>query len=138
MNGNRFILSMGGVAVAAVVANNVETKAGSIEIAGKTQGQWREYIMGRCQWSINADWLMLSSDRMSSLLQNGQTFDISSYDRLNQRTNVHGTARLESCHIRMTVGSIVKGQFVLRGNGYLFAQMSHGDFNFDFNNDFYV
>ena len=138
MNGNRFILSMGGIVVAAVVAHNVETKAGSIEIAGKTQGQWREYIMGRRQWSINADWLMLSSDRMSSLLQNGQTFDISSYDRLNHRTNVHGTARLESCHIRMTVGSIVKGQFVLRGNGYLFAQMSHGDFNFDFNNDFYV
>ena len=121
-----------------MVAHNVETKAGSIEIAGKTQGQWREHIMARCQWSINADWLMLSSDKMSNLLQNGQTFDISSYDRLNQRNNVHGTARLESCHIRMEQGAIVRGQFLLRGNGYLFAQGSQGDFNFDFNNDFYV
>lgn len=138
MNGNRFILSMGGVVVAAVVAHNVETNAGSIEIAGKTQGQWREYIAGHQQWSINAEWLMLSSDRMSSLLQNGQTFTISSYDRLNQRTNVHGTAKLERCHIRMERGTLVRGQFLLRGNGYLFAQMSHGDFNFDFNNDFYV
>lgn len=138
MNGNRFILSMGGVVVAALVAHNVETKAGSIEIAGKTQGQWREHIMSRCQWSINADWLMLSSDKMSNLLQNGQTFDISSYDRLNQHTNIHGTARLESCHIHMEQGAIVRGQFLLRGNGYLFAQGSQGDFNFDFNSDFYV
>ena len=138
MNGNRFILSMGGVVVAALVAHNVDTQAGSIEIAGKTQGQWREYIAGHRQWSINADWLMLSSDRMSSLLQNGQTFDISSYDRINNRNNVHGTARLESCHIRMEQGAIVRGQFLLRGNGYLFAQGSQGDFNFDFNSDFYV
>lgn len=129
---------MGGVVVAAVVAHNVETNASSIEIAGKAQGQWREHIMGRCQWSINADWLMLSSDRMSNLLQNGQTFTISSYDRINNRNNVHGTAKMERCQVRMTVGSIVKGQFTLRGDGYLFAQMSHGDFNFDFNNDFYV
>lgn len=129
---------MGGVVVAALVAHNVETKAGSIEIAGMTQGQWREHIMGRCQWSINADWLMLSSDKMSNLLQNGQTFTISSYDRQFQTFNVHGTAKLEKCHIRMEQGAIVRGQFLLRGNGYLFAQGSHGDFNFDFNSDFYV
>lgn len=138
MNGNRFILSMGGVAVAAFVAHNVETKAGSIEIAGKTQGQWREHIMGRCQWDINADWLMLSSDMTLGLLQTGQTFAVSSYDRQNERRDLHGVAKLETCNIQMTQGTLVRGQFLLRGSGYLFAQMSHGDFNFDFNDDFLI
>lgn len=138
MNGNRFILSMGGVAVAALLAHEVNTAASNIEIAGKTQGRWREYVTGQRHWSISVDRLLVSSADMVSLLQNGQTFTISSYDRINNRNNVHGTAKMERCQIRMTVGSIVKGQFTLRGNGYLFAQMSHGDFNFDFNSDFYV
>lgn len=138
MNGNKFILSLGGVVVAAVVSHEAATNSGSIEVAGKTQGKWREYVPCRRGWTINADWLLLSSDKMSGLLHNGQTFDVSSYDRLNNRINVHGTAKMETCSIRMTQGAIVRGQFSLRGSGYLYAQMSRGDFNFDFNNDFLI
>ena len=136
--GTRFLLSMDGVAVAAVVSHDVETASGCIEKAGATQGKYREYIPGRKQFTIKAEWLMVPSAVMLGLLQTGQTFAVSSYDRQNERRNVHGVARLESCSIKMTRGELVHGQFVLRGSGDLFAQMSQGDFNFDFNDDFLI
>ena len=138
MNGNQFILSKDGVAVAAIVSHEAETQSDQIEVASKTQGQYREYMAGRRHWSISANWLMVASDMMLGLLQNGQTFEISSYDRTNSRRNVHGMAKMERCSIQMTHGTLVRGQFLLRGNGYLFTQMSHGDFNFDFNDDFLI
>ena len=129
---------MDGVAVAAVVTHDVNTAATSIEKASTTQGKYREYVPGRKQFTIKAEWLMVSSAVMLGLLQTGQTFSVSSYDRQNERRNLHGVAKLETCNIQMTRGTLVHGQFLLRGSGYLFAQMSQGDFNFDFNDDFLI
>ena len=132
------MLSMDGVAVAAVVSHDVETASGCIEKASATQGQYREFVAGRKSFTIKAEWLMVSSAMMLGLLQTGQTFAVSSYDRQNERRNVHGIAKMEACNIQMTRGTLVHGQFVLRGSGYLFAQMSGGDFNLDFNDDFLI
>ena len=136
--GNRFMLSKDGVPVAAVVTHDVNTEAASIEKASATQGKYREYVPGRKQFTIKAEWLMVSSAVMLGLLQTGQTFAVSSYDRQNERRNVHGIAKMEACNIQLTRGTLVHGQFALRGSGYLFAQMSGGDFNFDFNDDFLI
>jgi len=126
------------VAVAAIVSHEVETSADKIEVASKTQGQHREYIAGRRHWTMTVDRLIVSSDMMLGLLQNGQTFTLSSRDRLNANVNVHGVAKLERCNILMAVGKLVRGFFLFRGNGNLFAQHSIGDFNLDFNNDFLI
>lgn len=132
------MLSKDGVAVAAVVTHSIGTHTTSIEKASATQAKFREFVPGRKQFTITAEWLMASSDMMLGLLQTGQTFAVSSYDRQNDRRNLHGMAKLETCNIQMTRGTLVHGQFLLRGSGYLFAQMSQGDFNFDFNDDFLI
>jgi hypothetical protein len=138
MNGNQFILSKDGVAVAAIVSHEAETQADQIEVASKTQGQYREYMAGRRHWQMTVDRLMVSSYMMLSLLQIGQTFTLSSYDREHANVNVHGEAKLERCNIVMAIGQLVRGFFLFRGNGDLFAQHSSGDFNFDFSNDFLI
>ena len=140
MNGNRFMLSKDGVAVAAVVTNDVETQAASIERAGASQGRYREYIKGRKTWTMTCEWLMVSSAMMVGLIYAGQTFAISCYDRdsINATRNVHGVAYLDECKIQMTQGQVIHGHFRFHGNGDMFAQITQGDFNFDFNNDFFI
>ena len=107
------MLSKDGVPVAAVVTHDVNTEAVSIEKASATQGQFREFVAGRKQFTIKAEWLMVSSAMMLGLLQTGQTFAVSSYDRQNERRNVHGIAKMEACNIQLTRGTLVHGQFVL-------------------------
>ena len=99
LNGKRFMLSKNGVAVAAVVTNDVETKAESIERASSTQSKYREYVAGCRRWTMTCEWLMVSSAMMVGLLHAGQTFAISCYDSINATRNVHGVANLEQCVI---------------------------------------
>ena len=130
------MLSKDGVVVAAVVTNDVETQAASIERASQTQSRYREYLAGRKTWTMTAEWLMVSSDKMAGLLYVGQSFAISTYDSTDVTRNVHGVAFLDECHIQMTQGHVVRGHFLFRGNGDLLQQITQGDFNFDFNSDF--
>lgn len=136
MNGNKFMLSKDGNVVAAVVTHEVDTNVECLECAGTTQGRYREYIAGKRSWSINCQWLMVSSAMMVGLLHVGQTFAISSYDRDSAMINVHGQAKLEQCVIRETNGQLVKGIFTFVGTGDLWAQINYGDYNQDFNSDF--
>ena len=124
--------------MAGLVSHDVETEVATIELASATQGRYREFMSGRKSWTISSQCLMVTSAMMISLLQVGQTFAVSSYDRDSATANVHGQARLERCTIQMTYGKLVRGQFQFRGYGNLFAQITHGDFNFDFNSDFKI
>ena len=138
MNGNKIMLMKGGVAVAAVVTHDVQTEADRLEVAGSEQGRWREYVSGRKRWEVTANYLVVSSAMILSLIQTGQTFAMKSYDRDNELNNLHGQATLEQCRITATRGQLVKGYFKFCGSNDLWAQISRGDFNFDFNNDFII
>lgn len=138
MNGNKIMLMKGGVAVAAVVTHDVQTEADRLEVAGTQQGQWREYVAGRKRWEISANYLVVSSGMILTMIHTGQTFAVKSYDRYNELNNVHGQATLQQCRITATRGKLVTGFFRFIGSEDLWYQMTHGDFNFDFNSDFLI
>ena len=138
MNGNNIILMKNGVAMGAVVSHDVQTEGDQMEVASNIDGQYREYIRGPKTWAMTATCLVISSAIFASMIQAGQTFSMKSCDRLD-RVNVHGQARLEECRITATHGHLVKGYFKFKGIDYLFARMQGGgDYNNDFNNDFYI
>ena len=138
MNGNKIMLMKGGVAVAAVVTHDIEAETDRLEVAGSGQGQWREYVAGRKRWEVTANYLVVSSDMILGLLQNGQTFAMKSYDRDNELNNLHGQATLKQCRITATRGKLVTGFFRFIGDQDLWAQISRGDYNIDFNSDFLI
>ncbi len=137
LNGNILILKLNGASVAAVKSNDVETASGLMEVASATQGQWREYINGRKTWAMSATWLLLSSAAMASTLQVGQVFSAELVDRRIEGRTVYGNAHLEVCKIQATKGNLVTGEFKLKGTAWLRPTYEYGDFNQDFNNDFY-
>jgi predicted secreted protein len=138
MNGDILILKMNGEPVAAVKGNDIETASGLMEVASATQGQWREFINGRKTWAMSATWLLLSSATMASTLQVGQVFSAELVDRRIQNRTVYGNAHLEVCKIQATNGNLVTGVFQLKGTAWLRPTYEYGDFNKDFNNDFYI
>jgi predicted secreted protein len=138
MNGNKIMLMKDGVAVAAVVTHDVQTEADQLEVAGTRQGQWREYVAGRKRWEISANYLVVSSGMILSMIHTGQTFAVKSYDRDNELNNVHGQAILQQCRIDATRGKLITGFFKFSGSNDLWYQITRGDFNFDFNSDFLI
>lgn len=137
MNGNNIILLKNGVAVGAVVSNDVQTDGEHIEVASNTDGGWREFLPSRKSWVMTATCLVLSSTIFANMIQAGQTFTMKTRDR-QDRNNVHGLAKLEECRITATRGQIVQGYFKFKGIDYLFARTTIGDFNSDFNSDFFI
>lgn len=136
MNGKKIMLMKDGIVVAAIISHEVRTEADRLEIAGSTQGQWREFIAGRKTWEVTANYMVVSSDMILGMLQTGQTFELKSYDKSDPTINVHGYAILEQCRIKAERGTLVHGNFKFRGTQDLTAAIPRGDFNNDYNNDF--
>ena len=138
MNGNKIILTKDGVAFGALVSHDVQTNGDTMEVAGATQGDWREFIPDRKTWVMTATCLVISSAIFANLLQAGNTFSLKSTDR-QLENNVHGLARLEECRITAHRGNLVQGFFRFKGIDYLFARtVMGGDYNSDFNSDFLI
>ena len=138
MNGNRIILTKDGVAFGALVSHDVQTDGETMEVAGATQGTYREFIPARKTWVMTATCLVISSAIFANLLQAGNTFSLKSTDR-QLENNVHGRARLEECRVTAQRGNLVQGFFRFKGIDYLFARtVSSGDYNSDFNSDFLI
>jgi hypothetical protein len=138
MNGNKIILTKNGVAVGALVSHDVQTECELIEVAGASQGTFREFIPGRKTWVMTATCLVVSSAFFANMLQAGNTFSMKSTDS-QQECNVHGRARLEEIRITAQRGNLVQGFFRFKGIDYLFARtVSNGDYNNDFNSDFLI
>ena len=138
MNGNKIILTKDGVAFGALVSHDVQTNGDTMEVAGATQGDWREFIPDRKTWVMTATCLVISSAIFANLLQAGNTFSLKSTDR-QLENNVHGIARLEESRITAQRGNLVQGFFRFKGIDYLFARtVMGGDYNSDFNSDFLI
>lgn len=138
MNGNKIILTKDGVAFGALVSHDVQTEGELMEVAGASQGTFREFIPDRKTWVMTATCLVISSAIFANLLQAGNTFSLKSTDR-QLENNVHGRARLEECRVTSQRGNLVQGFFRFKGIDYLFARtVMGGDYNNDFNSDFLI
>lgn len=123
INGNRIILKKKinneWVQVGYIVSQEPESSADMQEVSSPDQGQWRQFIAGRKQWSMTANWIMGLTSQLNTLLDVGDTFILRCEDRSDSSVYVEGEAILERVKITMTRGNIVKGSFVFRGNGAL-------------------
>lgn len=123
INGNRIILKkkVGNTwtQIGYIRSQEPEASADLQEVSSPNQGLWRQFITGRKQWSMTANWIMGVTSQLSTLLEVGDTFRLRCQDRSNSSVYVEGEAILERVKITMTRGNIVQGSFVFRGNGAL-------------------
>ena len=118
--GNNILIYRNGTAIAGTVSNEIQSGAELIEISSPTSGQWKEYIAGRKNWSINVSYLVLAYNGVRDLLNVGTTYTLKFRGRnSSDATGVQGTAILKSCKITATKGNIVQGSFHFTGTGTL-------------------
>ena len=123
INGNNIILKkyVNGVwtQIGYIRSQEPDVSADMQEVSSPNQGQWRQFIAGRKQWSMTANWIMGVTSQMYTLLEVGDTFQLRCEDRNDSTVYVEGYAILERVKITMTRGNLVQGSFVFRGNGSL-------------------
>ena len=88
------------------------------ERASATQQTWREYLAGRCGWSLAVGYLVLAASQIADLLLVNQTFDVTLKDKDNTYSLV-GKAIMRSVKHTATVGNLAQGSFSLLGTGPL-------------------
>lgn len=114
-------LTLNGKALAAtcIRSDEIQTQADTLEKASSTQQQWKEFIAGRSEWSLNVNYLVLAFGQVKDVLYAGRTFGII----FNQGSTIllTGTAIMTQCKHTYTVGALCKGSFALKGTGALAA-----------------
>ena len=124
INGNNLFISVGSATTpfAGTRSNQITVNAETIEISSPMQGEWREFIKGRKEWSVNIDWLVLTANDSSMLLEVDKTYTLNWQDR--STTYLTGTAILTDCDISAPRGGVVKGVLTFKGTGPLAAPSS--------------
>ena len=124
VNGNNILIgTMSGstfTAFAAVKSHDIDTMCELIEKSSTTQQDWKEYIAGRKEWSINVSYLVLqnASSNIEDLLRVGTTYHI----RIKGRTGSYklsGDAICQQCKQSYQRGNLSVGSFALKGTGAL-------------------
>lgn len=118
INGNKFIVKLNGTPIAGAKSDDIEVRCDTIEVASPSQGQWREFLAGRKDWTINTSYLVLASSDLQNVLAVGTTFTVSFMDRQWLNALV-GNAILIACKIQATRGNLITGVFQFQGTGEL-------------------
>lgn len=116
--GNNIIVLSSGTAIAGVKSDEIQSGAETIEIASATQQDWKEFIAGRKEWSLNTNYLLLADSRLADLLNVGTVYELAVTDR-EGNTTVSGRAILTICKQTHTRGNLCQGTFQFRGTGPL-------------------
>ena len=118
VNGNNILIYVGGVAVAGTRSNEIQTSAEMIEIASPDTGQWKAFLAGRKEWSINSAWLVTAAADVKRVLQVGTTVTIRVVGR-GESAGMTGQAIVQTCKVTATRGNLANGSFIFRGTGAL-------------------
>ena len=118
MNGNNIIVYRDEAAIAATRSDEIQTEAGTIEIASATQQDWEEFVVGRKRWSITTNFLVTATSGVSNLLRNGERCTLSIRDRQGN-VLLQGNAICTTCRETFSQGNLSQGVFTFRGNGPL-------------------
>lgn len=118
LNGNNIIIMRDSTAIAGVKSQEIQTEAGTIEIASSSQQTWREYIAGRKGWGLTVGYLLLAAAGLDELLNVGTTYTLVIKNRAGTKS-VSGSAILTTCRITATRGNLVQGSFQFQGTGSL-------------------
>lgn len=110
--------------IAGTKANEIQVGAETIEISGPNTGAWRQYIVGRKEWSFTTNFLVLANSNVADLLKAGTEVNIQVVGRTgsNQTTTIlSGSAIIKTARQTFTLGNIANGSFQFVGNGALTA-----------------
>ena len=116
MSGSTFI------PFAAVKTHFVQSGADTHEKASATQQKWREFVPGRCDWSVTLNYLVLedANSNIEDLLKVGNIYTIVSKDRTVGSTyKVQGQAICIGCQQNYQQGNLTVGSYSFRGTGPL-------------------
>ena len=115
----KLILTLNETAIAStrIRSDEIDTSADTIEKASSEQQEWKEFIAGRKEWSLQVGYLVLASSQVSQLLYAGQTFGVTF--KQGSTTLLTGTALMTQVKQSYTIGAICKGSFSLKGTGAL-------------------
>lgn len=120
INGNNILIYYNGTAISGTKSNEIQTDTELIEISSPSSGEWKSYITGRKNWSINVSFLVLAYDGVRNLLNVGNTFSIKFKGRDSSDSDgVSGSAILKNCKITAIKGNLVQGSFQFVGTGIL-------------------
>lgn len=118
-NGNTLLVYMGDSLIAGTKSNEIQCGCETIEVSSPSQGQWRSFIAGRKDWSVNVSYLVTAvSDVENNILTVGQTYTLNMYDRTGWLI-LTGQAICTTCKITATIRNLITGSFVFKGNGAL-------------------
>lgn len=117
-NGNNIIVLRNGTAIAGVKSDEIQSGSDTIEVASAAYQQWKEFIAGRKEWSLNTNYLLLAASSLGDLIQSGNVYELAVTDRQGN-VAVSGHAILTVCKQTHTRGNLCQGTFQFRGTGPL-------------------
>ena len=120
INGNNILVYKGSTVIAGVKSNEISCDCELIEISSPSTGSWKQYIVGRKEWSLTVGYLVLSSVGVRELLNVGTSYSLKIKGRSDSDSNgVSGTAYMKTCKITATKGNLVQGSFQFVGTSAL-------------------
>lgn len=108
------------VAVAAARTDEIQVDGEQLEIASTTQAKWREFLAGRCTWSVQTSYLVTAAANIRELLKvntsvrlriGGSTMATGDY--------LTGNAIIKTQKLTAPIGGLANGTIVFLGNGPL-------------------
>ena len=135
LNGNIIIVQLDGHTIAGTKSHEIQVDSELIEIASATQGAYREYIVGRKQWQVTVNYLLMTATYVSSIttypnaalydpMYVGNTYTLKFKNNANyydMPVTLTGSAILRTCKITATRGNLIQGTFTFVGTGELTA-----------------
>lgn len=118
INGNDIIIKMGSTAVAACKSCKVQTGCETIEISSPLQGAWREFLVGRKEWSVQCSYLIPAVSDIGNVLTVGSVVTITLSDRDGSHY-ISGTAICTQAEGEYTRMNLAQGAYVFKGTGAL-------------------
>lgn len=124
IHGNDVLIYHDGAAIAGAKSCSIDVKAETIEISSPSQGEWKDYITGRKEWSATTSHLIVTypvtdTALRKMLLRVGETFAITLKVRGYPDDTLSGTAICTACQVTATRGSLAQGSFSWQGIGAL-------------------
>ena len=120
INGNNIFVTLGGTIIAGTRSNEIQTDCDMIEISNPNSGDWRQYMAGRKDWSVQTSFLVTNVTNIRQLLNIGTSYNLVFRDRNSTSgASVTGTAILKTCKISAVRGNLVTGSFAFQGTGAL-------------------
>lgn len=106
--------------IAATKSNEWKSSVEDIEISSPTQGEWRDRIAGRKDWSVTTSFLYLATNNITNCLNVGMKYTLCFCENTTgYPVLLQGQAMLKECDGKASVGNLLQGSFQFVGCGEL-------------------